>query len=140
MNERLPKSFFYLTDSIAYYRMFRFSGTKDEEVFADKILVLFGGQYSENATDLLRLLAIANFPFAINVLYFAQKRVEKKTTIIIILAVLSGAITIGLSELLLTGMGITGVGIAFLSGQGAIAVIIIIDWLKNRSIVRKSKT
>jgi len=109
-------------------------------VFADKILVLFGSQYSENATDLLRLLAIANFPFAINVLYFAQKRVEKKTTIIVILAVLSGAITIGLSELLLTGMGITGVGIAFLSGQCTIAVIIIIDWLKKRSIIRKSKT
>ena len=40
LNERLPKSFFYLTDSIAYYRMFRFSGTKDQECLADKILAL----------------------------------------------------------------------------------------------------
>lgn len=94
-------------------------------LLADRLLLLFGAEYSQNATALLRLLAVSSFPLAINSLYFGKKRVEKKMGVVISLIVLAGAITIGLSYWLMPREGITGVGIAWLVSQSCVTLVIV---------------
>lgn len=100
--------------------------------FADKLLLLFGSSYSENATTLLRILTISALPLAINLVYLGIKRVEKKLKVIVSLSVFAAVATLGLSYLLLPRMGINGVGIAWLVTQGTIALVIAASWLKRR--------
>jgi O-antigen/teichoic acid export membrane protein len=93
---------------------------------ANKFLQLFGGLYAENSATLLRWLAIAAFPLAINLFYFNIKRVQKKVKTVIFLAALMAIIVVMTSYLLLPRLGINGVGIAWLAGQSAVAVIVIV--------------
>jgi O-antigen/teichoic acid export membrane protein len=92
---------------------------------ADKLLLLYGGQYADKATDLLRWLAVAVFPLTINMVYFGIKRVQKNVKPVIILAVCMAVITILSSYLLLPKFGINGVGISWLFGQSVIAFVAI---------------
>jgi O-antigen/teichoic acid export membrane protein len=94
-------------------------------VLADKFLLMFGPEYSRNAATLLRLLAVSALPLAINSLYFGTKRVEKNMRVVILLIVLAGAITLGLSYLLMPSKGISGVGIAWLVGQSCVTLVIV---------------
>ncbi len=99
---------------------------------ADKILLLFGGPYSQGATTLLRLLAVSALPVAINAVYFGMIRTEKKIKTIIGLSAFIGVVTIGLSFLLLPRIGITGAGIAWLVSHTGAASAIVIRWLTGR--------
>jgi O-antigen/teichoic acid export membrane protein len=100
--------------------------------FADKLLLLFGSAYSENATTLVRILAISSLPLAVNIVYLAIKRVEKKLKVIVSLTALVAVVTLGLTYLLLPHMGINGAGIAWLISQAVIALVIMASWLKRR--------
>jgi O-antigen/teichoic acid export membrane protein len=101
-------------------------------LLADKLLLVFGPQYSQNAATLLRLVAVSTFPWAVNSLYFGMKRVMREMGIVIFLIVLAGVITIGLSYWLLPREGITGVGIAWLVSQSVIASVVLIQWVMRR--------
>jgi O-antigen/teichoic acid export membrane protein len=92
--------------------------------FADKLLLLFGIAYAENATTLVRILAISSLPLAINIVYLAIKRVEKKLKVIVSLTAFLAVVTLGLAYLLLPQMGINGAGIAWLISQAVIALVI----------------
>jgi len=105
---------------------------------ADKLLLLFGGSYSENATTLLRLLAISAIPMTINAVYLAIKRVEKKLKIIVGLTAFAAVSILGLSYFLLPRMGIDGAGIAYLIGHTTIALVIVASWLRRQRALRLS--
>ena len=81
---------------------------------ADKILLLFGGSYSESATELLRFLSVAAFPLAINNVYLGIKRVEKKLKTIVGLTVTIASLTLGLSLLFPISVAIIFVSLAVL--------------------------
>jgi O-antigen/teichoic acid export membrane protein len=100
--------------------------------FADKLLLLFGTAYAENATTLVRILAIGSLPLAVNIVYLAIKRVEKRLKVIVSLTAFVAVVTLGLTYLLLPHMGINGAGIAWLISQLVIALVIITNWLKRR--------
>lgn len=104
--------------------------------FADKILLLFGASYSQEATELLRILAASSLPLAINMIYLAIKRVEKKLSIIVGLPLGIMLFSLVLAYILLPVMGISGAGIAWLSGQTILALGIAANWL--RKIYRRS--
>lgn len=106
-------------------------------VFADKLLLLFGSSYSENAATLLRILSISSLPLAINIIYLAIKRVEKKLKMIIGLTAFIAVATIGLTYFLLPHMGINGSGIAWLISQGVVALVIVASWFKRRQVTMK---
>jgi O-antigen/teichoic acid export membrane protein len=89
---------------------------------ADKLLLLFGGLYSESATSLLRLLSVASLPLAVNVIYLNIKRVQKDLKPIVGLTAFMALLTLILNYFLLPGMGINGAGIAWLVGQGVTAL------------------
>jgi O-antigen/teichoic acid export membrane protein len=84
---------------------------------------------------LLRLLTISAIPQAINVVYLDIKRVEKKLKIIVCLTAFTALMTTGLSYWLLPRMGFNGTGIAWLTSQGVIALLIIAGSLKKRRLL-----
>jgi O-antigen/teichoic acid export membrane protein len=96
---------------------------------ADKLLLLFGSSYSESGTTLLRILALSALPIGINYIYLSMKRVEMKLALIIGLSAFIAVATLGLSYMLLPRMGISGVGIAWLSSHGVVAIGIAISFL-----------
>jgi O-antigen/teichoic acid export membrane protein len=100
-------------------------------VLADKLLLLFGSGYSENATALLRILAISALPTVINNAYLGAKRVEKKLTVIAGLSSVPAAGIVALTYLLVPVVGITGVGIAYLASHGTITSVIVANWLRK---------
>jgi len=105
----------------------------------DKVLLLFGASYSENATTLLRIFAIAALPLAVNTIYLAVKRVERKLRVIVGLSAFVGAVTIGLTYMLLPRMGINGAGIAWLTAQVIGALVIVVSSFLKRMAVRGNR-
>ena len=99
-------------------------------VFADKILLIFGDAYSENAATLIRILAFAAFPMTINSLYMSIKKVEKNIKLIIAISALVTAGTLILSYFLMPVMGITGAGIGWLASQGIVAVGVMVALIR----------
>ena len=91
----------------------------------DKLLLLFGGAYSENAAWLLRILALSALPLSINYIYFGMRRVEMQMRIVILLSLLIAVATLGLSFILLPEMGIIGAGVAWFASQGAVMAAVI---------------
>jgi len=99
---------------------------------ADKLLLLFGSSYSENASTLLRILAIAIPPCAITNIYLAIKRVEKKLKVIVGVTAFVATATLGLTYFLLPIVGTNGAGFAWLGIQGITALAIIVTWMRQR--------
>jgi O-antigen/teichoic acid export membrane protein len=103
-------------------------------LLADKLLLLFGSTYSVYGTALLRLLAISSLPTAINISYFAVKRVRGQLIGLLTLSMLSAGIILGLSYLLLPRIGIIGVGFANLGAQTVITFIAITESPRLRKL------
>ena len=98
-------------------------------LIGDRLLLVFGPSYADNATNLLRLLVLSLVPGSLNQIYFGVKRVEMKMKSVICLSAFIAIITLALSWVLLPQMGIVGAGVAWLSSQGAAALVIILLWL-----------
>ena len=82
-------------------------------------LQFFGKAYSNNALQLLWILASSAIPLSLNYVYITIKRVEKKMQSVIWLSAFIAVATLGSSYFLLPVMGIKGAGIASLASQGA---------------------
>lgn len=98
---------------------------------ADKLLLAFGGSYSETGTTLLRILAVSAFPIAINTVYINIKRVQKRLITLIEVGAFLAVSTLAMSYVLLPSMGITGVGIAWLTSQGILALVIVAGFVNK---------
>ncbi len=90
---------------------------------SDKILWLFGHAYSENTTRLIWIIAPSVIPMSIIFIYLSIKRVQKRMKSAVALTAFMTVVTLGLSYLLLPGMGILGAGLAWLAGQAGAALI-----------------
>jgi len=99
-------------------------------VLGDKILLLFGRAYSENAIKLLRISAISALPIGINHLYFSIKRIEMKMKSVVGFSIFIAILTLVLSWFLMPRMGIWGAGVAWLSANGLVAVVVIRNLLQ----------
>lgn len=100
--------------------------------FADKLLLVFGTLYAENASTLLRILAVSALPLAINIIYLGLKMVEKKLRVIVVMTAFVAVVSLGLSFLLLPRIGINGAGVAWIISHGILASVIVISFLKRR--------
>jgi O-antigen/teichoic acid export membrane protein len=92
---------------------------------APLILRIFGADYAEEGTALLRWLAIGALPTAIVYLAVTIARIEHRGRVVIAAQLAHAVIVIGLSAALLPGIGIEGVGIAFTASQGLLAVLML---------------
>lgn len=88
-----------------------------------KILYLFGKNYSENAIVLLQILTISTLPLAINSVYFAKWRVEKKISNIITVNASIATITLACGIYFASDFGIIGFGIAWLFAQIVMSMV-----------------
>jgi O-antigen/teichoic acid export membrane protein len=90
-------------------------------LFGRYVLWLFGEAYAQNSFEVLWILALASFPFAFNSLYIAIKEVQKEIKPVIYVYGAIALITIAGSYVLMPNMGIIGVGIAWVIGNGVVA-------------------
>lgn len=94
-------------------------------LLGDKILLLFGKEYSLQGTKLLWLLAPAALPASINSLYLGIARVKKKLKEIVLINGVIAFSTLILSYLLLPHLGILGAGVGWLAAQTAVALALL---------------
>jgi len=98
----------------------------------DKLLLVFGQDYSQNGTRLLWLMAISALPVSVNFIYLSVRRVENRLRGIIGLPAFVMAATLALSYVLLPRLGLPGAGIAWLSAHGVAALAVIASWLRTK--------
>lgn len=98
----------------------------------DKTLLLFGREYSESASHLLRLLALAAVPASINYTYFSIGRVQKRMSAIILLSGVIAITTLILSHYLLPRTGIAGAGLSYLLAQTVPALFVAVRLVKEQ--------
>jgi O-antigen/teichoic acid export membrane protein len=98
-------------------------------LLADKLLLLFGTQYSDNSTELVRIMALAVLPLTVNIVYLNIKRIQKDLKMIVFMPALIAFISILLALILLPRMGFNGAGIAWLIAHVCCAVSLVISWL-----------
>lgn len=97
-----------------------------------RLLGFFEPGYSENAADLLRILALSAIPLTINYLYFVVERVRMRMTGVIVLNALATAGTLGVSWVLLPHIGLEGAGIAWISSQSVAALAVVLLFFVRR--------
>ncbi len=107
-------------------------------VLAEKILLLFGRQYSHNGIHVLRVLLFANIPWSINYLFISIGRVRKEANNVIGISVLIFICTVGLSYFLMTKIGLLGVGLGYLTGQTIVAMTVLIIFFKRQFCLNKA--
>jgi len=93
-------------------------------IFGDKVLLLFGQTYSENATRLLWLFMIGCIPFTINQIYLTIKRVQIDIKPMIYVNLVVAILVISGSYILMKTNGLIGIGLAWIFGQGIVAAIV----------------
>jgi hypothetical protein len=94
-------------------------------VGAPWFLRILGPDYASHGTRLLQLLALA-LPFmAVNVLYVTYARLARRVRRVVVTQVCITALVLGLTELLLGPLGITGAGLAFLWGQALVSFVVL---------------
>ncbi|MXM68933.1 hypothetical protein GR925_37445 [Streptomyces sp. HUCO-GS316] len=96
-------------------------------LLAPSVLGLFGTSYAEHGTPLLRFMALAVVPGMITQLYFGILRAQARVGRLAALQGLLCALVLGSTLLLLGTMGLTGVGLALLSSQALLTLIVLPD-------------
>jgi len=106
---------------------------------APYLLGVFGPSYAENGTGLIRVLAIANFPQAVNLFFLTVNQVRKKVNLIILQTGMTAGLTLGLGYLLLSRFGLTGAGIAYADAAAQCLAAAIVAWPLARALKEKVK-
>lgn len=88
------------------------------------MLRVFGPQYSQHATTLLRLLALASVPRVFSMIYGSQARLQHKTHHIAYITFTQAVILVGGSLFLMPRVGIDGIGISALASQAVIVAVV----------------
>ena len=99
--------------------------------FGDKILLLFGREYSQNALQTLWLLSLSALPLAINELYIVIRRVQLRTKAVIYTYLSIATITIAASYILIPKYGLIGVGMGWVLGEGLVAIVCAVTMMKR---------
>jgi len=103
--------------------------------FGRWFLLIFGKRYSQNAVTLLQVLTITALPLSVSAIYFTIKRIQKAMKSVVLMTGFTSVVTLGLSYVLLPRIGILGAGIAWLIANSIVSLLIIIIWLRNKSIL-----
>jgi len=90
--------------------------------FGEQILGIIGKDYTDGF-DVLRLMALSTFFSTINSFYFSIKQVQKEIKTMIALSAIYFILLLGLSYSLI-GMGLIGIGYAYLFSSVILAILI----------------
>ncbi len=98
-------------------------------LFAPYLMQVFGSAYAVGGTTLLRLLALAAVPFSIVSLAISVARVQRRMRRVVTILAAMCVMVLFLTEVLLRDVGLTGVGIAWLTAQMVLAAIVLLTQL-----------
>ena len=102
-----------------------------------RVLLLFGRQYSENATTLLWVLSISAIPLTINYIFLTLHRVRKEIPMLIVVSTGATGLSLGLIYILMRELGLIGVGIGWTLGQSIVAAIVVVPLLRQSRFSHK---
>lgn len=94
-------------------------------ILAPFILQLYGPDYAEQTTMLLRLFTLSAIPGTIITVYTGLLRVQKKMGQLILILSGQGVIILGLSLLWMSQYGLNGIGYGWLLTQSILALLIL---------------
>ena len=98
----------------------------------EKILMLFGEQYSENGLELLMILAISALPVGLNSIYLAKIKVTKELRTLLALSLFTITSFLVLSCFLIPLQGIAGAGLSWLISQTTLSgIIFLLIWRRG---------
>ncbi len=103
-------------------------------LLGDRILLIYGQEYSQKAVMLLRYLALASIPFSINELFVVVSRIKLRLKPLIVMYTVLAILIIGTTYGLSTPFGLSGIGIGWLASQSIVAVVagwMLLKWLKE---------
>jgi len=92
---------------------------------APLLLTVFGKEYAQSSTALLRLLLLAVLPKPLVAIFVAVSRVQKRIGRIIAVQALTSTLVLGLSLVSVGRLGILGDGIAYLISQAVVAAAVL---------------
>jgi O-antigen/teichoic acid export membrane protein len=98
---------------------------------APLILSIFGPAYADQGTTLLRLMALTAPATVVTVVYTSVLRIHRKVGRVVAIQVALCGIVLTLVSLLIGGLGIVGVGIAYLCAEGGVAVVVLVPLLRS---------
>jgi O-antigen/teichoic acid export membrane protein len=104
-------------------------------ITAPVILSVFGASYAAQGTVVLRYMALASLPTLYVTLVVSELRVQRRMLQVAIIMVSLATIVLGLSYLFIPTLGLAGIGIAWLVGEGSVALALV---LVRRSSPRTS--
>lgn len=91
-------------------------------LIGDKMLLIFGKDYSSSGTRLLWVLALAAFPISLNYVWLALTRLEKGLRKLVLFTLFVSVCSLWLSYILVPHFGVMGVGIAWVTSNGLAAI------------------
>lgn len=94
-------------------------------VAAPLILRVFGSDYADGGTTLLRLLGASVLFRCVIVLFQVLERSRRRGVALLVADAATAALVIGLAAGLAPAWGLTGVGVAWLAGNGAVALAVL---------------
>lgn len=95
----------------------------------EKILLLFGNEYSVNGEKLLSILAISTIPMTFNNVYIAMKRIQKNIKAVILVNAMITGITLIVDLSTINTFGILGIGIGWFVSQAITSIYIYISYI-----------
>ena len=108
-------------------------------VFASLLLSLMGASYSDEASTLLRLLALSAIPFIFVAAYANAARVEQRMRAVVWTYASLCAIVFALGIPLLESIGIVGLGIAWLVAGCVVAAGVILAYMRQEPSTQHSR-
>jgi O-antigen/teichoic acid export membrane protein len=99
-------------------------------VGAPYILRVFGDEYAQSGSEVLRLLALSVIPYSFTALYIGLARVQQRVQRIAIMQAVRFVSVVAGSYVLLPILGITGVGLVWLGTETAIGVFLLATQLR----------
>lgn len=109
------------------------AGVTTALLFGHRLLLVFGAQYSQNATTLLRLLSLCTLPAAIRMIGFAAYRVRKQLRRILVISTVDVALSVAFAYCFLRVIGLDGIGLGLLIGQVPVAALVACTARRRRS-------
>jgi O-antigen/teichoic acid export membrane protein/aminoglycoside phosphotransferase len=100
-------------------------------------LSLFGGDYADGATTLLRLLALAALPNLVLSLAVSVARVERRLRVAMIALGAQAVLSLGSAALLVEMIGVSGAGVAWLGSQCIVAAGLLLLPLRRKLRVHR---
>jgi O-antigen/teichoic acid export membrane protein len=92
---------------------------------APEILTLFGSGYSAAATTVLRLLALSAVPYFVLTLAISVARIERRLGPAVVAWAAQALLALGLAAPLVSGLGVTGAGVAWFASQCTVAAVVL---------------